>query len=491
MYRLVLGGLLFLAAVSVIASALSWLPFRPFQLIFSLAILLIACWLSNKVFALFTKAATTPESAFITGLIMFFIFGPLESVHGGLVLAVYGCVAMLSKYVLALHRKHIFNPAAVAAFIASVSGTALVSWWVATPVLFPFVLVIGLLFVRKVRKLELFLTFAAVATAVFTLLLVHSGASLSTGLRQFLLSWPLIFFGTVMITEPQTSPATGSDRLIYGAIIGLLFSLSFKIGPVSTSPEFALLVANIYAYFVSFRHRITLTLKEVVPLTREISEFVFLPSRAFSYTAGQYAEWTLPHRAPDGRGVRRFFTIVSAPEDPFVRLAMRLPVESSSFKRKLRSLTPGAHLSMTGIAGTFTLPNDPNEKIAAIAGGIGLTPFMSMFRHLAERHEHRDITLIYSVTSPLDFAYQQELDSLAPAIGLTVIYLPSDYAELTGWEGLYGYVTPELVRKQIKDYDKRTWYLSGPDAMVRNYKGMIHSLGVPYARIKTDYFQGL
>lgn len=491
MYRLVLLSLWFLAVVSLVLAFFRVLPFTALQLSVSLLVLVFTAWLSNKVLALFARAAPTPESSVVTGLILFFIFAPVHSIGNALVLAGFACIAMASKYILAYKRKHIFNPAAVAALIASVLGGGLATWWVGMPLLLPFVALIGFLIVRKLRRFDLVLTFLLVASVVFAVRVLLSGTSLTLGLEQFLLSWPLIFFATVMLTEPQTTPPQGSDRLIYATIVGLFFSLAFKIGPVSATPELALFVGNIFSYAVSFRNRIVLTLKEVVPLTRDIFEFVFLPNTAFTFEPGQYAEWTLSHRSSDKRGVRRFFTIASAPEDPFVRVGMRVPVEGSTFKSRLHTLTPGSRISMTGVAGGFTLPEDPNEKIAAIAGGIGITPFMSMFRHLAERHEHRDITLIYSATSPLDFAYKEELEEIAPSIGLTIVYLPTDYTELTSWEGKSGYLSEAIIREDISDFADRTWYLSGPNAMVTSYKELIQSLGVSRLRIRTDYFPGL
>lgn len=491
MYRLTMMGLLSLAVISIACAFFQTLPYTALDLTISLIVLLVATRLSNMLFALFAKAAPTPESSLITGLILFFILTPLQSIHDGLVLALIACIAMLSKYVLVFRRKHIFNPAAVGALFASVTGIGVASWWIGTPILLPFVLVLGFLIARKTRRLDLTIAFFVVATGTFAVRLLVSHISYVAGFTQFVFSWPLFFFAGIMLTEPQTTPPYKNDRLIYGTLVGLLFSLAFKVGPVSATPEFALLMGNIFSFVVGFKRRVTLTFKEALPLTRDIYEFVFLPKQSFRFESGQYAEWTLLHRRVDTRGVRRFFTIASSPHDPFVRLGMRVPVEGSSFKATMRELTKGAVISMTGVAGEFTLPEKKDEKIAAIAGGIGITPFMSMFRHLAERREHRDMVLIYAANSPLDFAYQKEIDALADSIGLTVIYLPTDFTEMTDWNGRSGYVTDLLIRDEIRDYKNRTWYLSGPDAMVRNYKGLLKGMGLSGLAIKTDYFPGL
>ncbi len=492
MYRLVLSSLAILAAISLVLAFFGMLPFSAIDLAISFVILIFTARIVNGACALFFKASPTPESAYITGLILFFILSPIQNAHDALILILAATIAMLSKYLLVLRKQHIFNPAALSAFILTLCGSAAASWWVATPVLLPFVIVVGLLIVRKIRRFDLFCSFFVTAIFVF---IVHAELSstdtaLFTTLIQFLISWPLIFLGTIMLTEPQTMPTSHIDRIIYGTLVGFLFSISFTLGPLTATPEFALIVGNMYALAVSNRRRITLTLHSITQLAHDTYEYAFIPNNPISFAPGQYMEWTTPHEKVDKRGIRRYFTIASAPGDTYIRAGMKLPVEGSSFKRRLRSMKIGTAISAVNITGHFTMPKDPNEPIAAIAGGIGITPFMSMFRYLHSRGEHRDIVLIYCAPTPLDFAYREEIDSYKDTIGLRVIYLPTDFEEMVGWKGASGFVTDTLIKREIKDFSKRHWYLSGPSAMVDAYKKLIRTLGTPDNKIKTDYFPG-
>jgi ferredoxin-NADP reductase/Na+-translocating ferredoxin:NAD+ oxidoreductase RnfD subunit len=491
MYQLVLQGLSVLVFISIVFAFFGLLPFTALDLLVSLVILVFSAFVSNALFALIFKANPTKESTFITALILFFIFAPLQDAHDGALLMLAAFVAIASKYLLAWNKKHLFNPAAVAAFVFSVAGLGIDTWWVATPILLPFVLVVGLLFVRKVRRFDLFVSFILISTIVFSIRSMLLGTAPIAALLVFFGSFPVIFFGTVMLTEPQTSPHTKNDRGIYGGIVGVFFSLSFNFGPLASTPEFALLVGNIYAFAVSsLRRRITLTLHSSKQVSREVYEFLFEPSQPFAFQAGQYMEWTAPHAHPDSRGIRRFFTIASAPSDVFVRLGVRLPVESSTFKDVLKNIRKNATLSATGVAGDFILPKDPAQKIAAIAGGIGITPFMSMFRQLAQDGQRRNITLIYVAASPLDFAYQEELNEIQAKIGLTILYLPTGFTELNNWKGPSGYLTDVLIQEKIPDFKERCWYLSGPNAMVEDYSWIIRKMGVQSRAIHKDYFPG-
>jgi ferredoxin-NADP reductase len=507
MYRLVLLSLVVLVIVSIGCSMLGALPFTPFSLLFSVLILVLAARISNAAFALFTQATPTPESAYITALILFFILAPVQSATQSLYLALAAVIAMLSKYVFVVGKKHIFNPAAFSVFVFSVFGSGIATWWVATPVLLLFTTVIGLLIVRKLRRFDVFFTFIAVAMIVF---IARAGAAMPSGAPlisaaplipatlQFLTSFPLIFFGAIMLMDPQTMPSSKSGCRWYAVLVGLLFSLSFEFRfgflILSATPEFALLVGNLYSFIVGARRRIELSFHSVeMPLKdkrKGVYEYTFVPHTAFRFQPGQYLEWTIPHGSPDKRGIRRYFTISSAPSDPFVRVGIHVPPESSTFKDALGALTKGTVVSAANVAGEFVLPRDPNESVAAIAGGIGITPFMSMFRQLAVDRRRRDIVLIYTAASPLDFAYQDELDSIKDSIGLRVLYLPTDFEELTNWAGPSGFLTSDFIRKEVRDFKTRHWYLSGPTGTVDSYTSLLRALAVPRSSIKTEHFPG-
>ena len=491
-YRLTLTGLGILAGISILEALLGWYPYSAIELLLSLVILLFATRTTNALCALFTKATPTPESAYITALILFFILSPLQSAADGVVFLIAGALAMLSKYAFAWGKVHIFNPAAFAVLAVSIAGTGLAVWWVATPLLFPFIFVIGLLVVRKVHRFDLFLTFAAVAILFFVVREGLVGAISLSSLTQFILTTPLFFAGTFMLVDPQTSPLTKTARSWYGIIVGVLSSVSFTIGPIITSPALALLIGNIFSFLTAKRKRIALSLQNVVQLSAETYEFEFVPSQMPVFVPGQHMEWTLPHTSVDMRGTRRYFAITSAPTEPVVRFATTIPIETSTFKETLltfknvqkKNTQNDTRMSATNVSGEFILPKDPNQKILAISGGISIAPFISMFRYLAIQGERRDIVLIYSAKTPLEFVYQKEIESFKDAIGLRVTYLPIDFPELSGWSGLSGKVTQEFIQKEVRDFKKRCWYLSGSAEQIAEYREISRVLGISKKAVK-------
>src|SRR5579863_805097 len=170
MYRLVLYYLIGLIGVAIVLSFLGVLPYDPFGLFFSSVFLTFACWVTNTIFAKTYKVPTNMESAYISALILALIITPLSSFHDLWFLGWAAVWAMASKYILAINGKHLFNPVAFAVALTALTLNQTASWWVGSGPTLAFVLVGGLLIMRKTRRGELVFSFLA-AAAVTTLAL--------------------------------------------------------------------------------------------------------------------------------------------------------------------------------------------------------------------------------------------------------------------------------------------------------------------------------
>ncbi len=491
MYRLVLYLLTGLSVIGILFGFLNILPYSGAQFSGSLVVILISSFLSNLLFAKIVKADTNVESFWITAFILFLVLAPIASSSDLIVTVLISVIAMGSKYFLTYDKKHIFNPAAIGMFLAGLFGYGNSIWWIGSAVMLPFVFVAGLLIVRKIRRFRLFFTFIGVSIFTVTLFSLKNGVNISDSLVQVFTSWPLIFFGTVMLTEPFTTPPNKKYRTIYGIIVGILFGSQFSIGPLFASPEFALIAGNLYSFIVSPKGKLILKFKERVELAPTIFEFVFIHNGPFKYLAGQYLEWTLPHKKPDSRGIRRYFTIASAPEEEFVKLGVKIiPSKSSSFKRALFDLKPGSRLTADQLAGDFTLREDSNKKFIFIAGGIGITPFRSMIQSQIKAGRTTEVILFYSASNIQEFVYK-DIFKNAEKLGVKTVYIYGGKEKATkNWTGEIGYITGDMIKKYAPDFKERVYYLSGPVAMVNNYKKLLTGVGLRSSQIITDYFPG-
>ncbi len=335
MYRLVLYYLIFLLAAALLLSFAHVLAYNPFAMLLSTSFLLLACTATNRIFARVFDVPTNVESAYITALILALIITPLKSYNDLWFLGWASVLAMASKYILAIKGKHVFNPVALAVVLTYFTVNQSASWWVGDASLLPFVLVGGLLIVRKIRRFDLVLSFILAAVSAILVASLFSGQNLFTGLQGTILYSPFLFFAFVLITEPLTTPPTRKLRIYYGALVGFFFTPLFHLGSFYTTPELALLIGNVFSYIVSPKTKLVLQLKDRARLAPDVYEFVFATSRKLAFEPGQYMEWTLGHHDPDSRGNRRYFTLASAPTERFLKVGVKFYPHSSSFKKAM------------------------------------------------------------------------------------------------------------------------------------------------------------
>ncbi|MDB4940436.1 MAG: oxidoreductase [Candidatus Doudnabacteria bacterium] len=494
MYRLVLYYLIGLLLAAVALSALAILPYAPIAIIYSSLILVVICWISNKVLGSLFKVSINIESSLITALILALIISPPESGQYLSVLPFYflaGIVAMASKFLINIGKKHIFNPAALAVAVTGIAIGASASWWVGTASLLPFVLIGGILMLRKLRQFDLAVAFL-IAVILTTITIGSVNGHIVTSLLKAFSSSPLLFFVFVMLTEPLTMPPNRDGRIAYGVLVGMLFSPLVHFGQTYFSPELALLVGNVFAYLVSPKGRHVFVIKEVREASTGVFDFVMETEKKFKFKAGQYMEWTLGHNKPDSRGNRRYFTLASSPTESEVLLGVKFYENSSSFKKEMLNLKPGDVITAGQLAGEFTLPNNKEDKLAFIAGGIGVTPFRSMIKYLVDKNEKRDLKMLYSNRRIEEVAYWELFNQAYQQLGFSTIYTLTDLDRIPEeWRGSRGFINAAMISKEIPDFKERKFYISGSHQMVSAIKEELSQIGVSYKNIKTDFFPGL
>jgi ferredoxin-NADP reductase len=494
MYRLVvyvIGGLL---VAAFILGGLHVLPFSPWMLAFETAFITAVCVLANAAFAKAFDAPVNVESLYISALILTLIITPPASLHDThfFEFAVWASLwAMASKFILAIGRKHLFNPAAFAVVLTALTLNQSASWWVGTLPMLPFVAIGGFLITRKILRADLVLSFLAVSLALTIAPYLTTPARWPAIVWRVVASTPLIFFATVMLTEPLTTPPTRRLRLGYGALTGVLYAPWVHIGAIFSTPELALVVSNIFSYLVSPKQKLLLQLTRIVPIGTDTYDFWFTSKARLHFQPGQYMEWTLPHERPDNRGNRRYFTIASSPTEREIGIGVKVsPQSSSSFKKRLLEMRRGDVIVASQLAGDFVMPKDRGEKLAFIAGGIGVTPFRSMVQSLVDRKQRRDIVVLYSNRFVEEVAYA-DVFAAATGVGVRTVHVLTDRsAAPRGWRGETGRVDEAMIARQIPDYAERRFFLSGPHAMVTAFEQVLQRMGVSRAQITIDFFPG-
>ena len=144
------------------------------------------------------------------------------------------------------------------------------------------------------------------------------------------------------------------------------------------------------------------------------------------------------------------------------------------------------------IAGDFTLPKDPKQKLVFMAGGTGITPFRSMLKYLLDMHQRRDIVLLYANRTADEIAYKDILSEAQTKLGIKVFCtLTNTKAIPRNWPGFVGRIDERVIRAAVPDYKERTFYVSGSLDMVRAYEHILKNMRVRHDQIKKDLFPGL
>lgn len=491
MYRVILYYLITLWIIALIFSFLGVLPYTPISMIISLIILLAVSWATNNIFSYVFKVPANIESIYISVFILALIITPATTPTEYMFLGWASVIAMSSKYIFTIKHKHIFNPVAFSVAITAIFLNQTASWWIGTIVMIPFVLFGGLMIIKKIKRVDLTLSFFLVALITILTPIFLKGGNILNTLDKALLYSPLLFFTFVMITEPLTTPPSRFLRILYGTLVGFLFAPQIHIGSIYLTPELALLFGNLFSYLISPKERLTLKLNKMIQLAPYTGEFVFEKDMPFSFKPGQYLELTLGHNNADNRGYRRYFTIASSPTEKELLLGVKFYENPSSFKKALLKMKKDDTIIASQLSGDFILPRNEKRKLVFIAGGIGITPFRSMIKYLIDTKQKRDIVLIYANKTEEDIAYKDILNSASRNFNLKIIYLINDLKDKTKeWKGKIGYVNNKIIFEEIKDYKERTFYISGPPSMVSGTEKTIKNLGIKRSHIKTDFFPG-
>lgn len=204
----------------------------------------------------------------------------------------------------------------------------------------------------------------------------------------------------------------------------------------------------------------------------------------FQFAPGQF----MPVRIKvEGKELTRCYSISSSPSSPgYLEISVkRQGVVSNALHATVR---PGALLSIRQPAGSFRYPGDDDRPVVLIAGGIGITPLMSMLRHAVATHPTRPITLLYGAHTEGDFAFRDELECLARRHPQFHLHL----AAATGPTAPHVYpgrIDSALIDAAAPDIAHSLVLLCGPAPMIDALRTALLEVGVPPAQIRHEVFE--
>lgn len=225
---------------------------------------------------------------------------------------------------------------------------------------------------------------------------------------------------------------------------------------------------------------------------KDIETFIFEKPSGFEYKAGQYAHFDLSELThPDVRGNSHHFTLSSSPTEDYISFTTKIRKESG-YKQTFLELKVGDAVTIRKIKGMFTLENEATTTPQIfIAGGIGITPYRSIIRYIADKNLTVPVSLIYSASTSSELAFKRELDEIAQKHGnVTISYTVTEAEEDDQWIGLRGRIDEDMIRSLVPDLNAPVFWLCGPPAMVSAMEELLANLSVSQDRIKTERFTG-
>ncbi len=217
-------------------------------------------------------------------------------------------------------------------------------------------------------------------------------------------------------------------------------------------------------------------------------QFSFKLDEELTFKAGQYCFITLKElKYPDGRGNKRHFSIVNSPNlGGTLTFATRLT--GSGFKKTLEEMPKDTEVELGPLAGTFTLPEDKNKQLVFIAGGIGITPFMSILKYVAEEKLPYKITLLYSNRNQESTAFFEEIQTLKSEIPNLKLILTMTEDE--GWTGEKRKIDAAFIKEYFPNVMDNFYMVVGPPPMTEAVQNSLMETGVLPENIKLEKFTG-
>lgn len=318
------------------------------------------------------------------------------------------------------------------------------------------------------------------------------------------LLWPMIF-GLIVVL---LALVTVGSALLYGRlhlnyetfkqmhwfnfiILPIIFTHSLLLGTdLGNQPPlrifwyflgglYLLLVAVILWKRVQVRRNLS-QITDVVQETPDTWSLHFKGGKP-DHKPGQFMMLSLLHNGH--RGEPHPFTIASSPTSGDLSVSVKAV---GDFTSTVKDTTPadGAYIDMP--YGTFSFLNYDAPNLVFIAGGIGITPFMSMLRYMADKKLEQNVILIWGNKTEKDIAFKGELEQIAAAMpSLRVIHVLSNQPE---WHGKKGYVDTEFLRKHLDGVANPQVFVCGPPVMMTKVVRALQQTGVPKTRIHFERF---
>jgi ferredoxin-NADP reductase len=219
--------------------------------------------------------------------------------------------------------------------------------------------------------------------------------------------------------------------------------------------------------------------------------FHFEKPSGFNFQAGQFADVTLTDPPEtDAEGNTRTFSIASPPFANELMFTTRM--RETAFKRSLKKVPLATAVKIGSAAGSFTLHKNPAKPAVFLAGGIGITPFLSIVRQADRDRLPQKLYLFYSNRRPEDASFLDTLQTLERTnLNFRLICTMTEMSKSTKeWKSETVPIDKEMLSRHLAILHGPIYYIAGPPAMVSAMRQTLVSAEVDEDDIRAEEFAG-
>ena len=225
-------------------------------------------------------------------------------------------------------------------------------------------------------------------------------------------------------------------------------------------------------------------ISQIITRTSDVTSFRFPKPAGMDYKPGQFFFVNIKAA---GKELQHHFSFSSSPtEQDHFEFTKKLT--DHEFSMALKTIKVGDWALIDAPYGQFTFEGE-YPKIALLAGGIGITPFMSICKYATDKSLQSKITLFYGCRTENDIAFRQEFESLAQQNQNLKLHFVLNQAS-PDWKGATGIITADMIKQELPDFKENIFYCCGPPGMVTAMGQLIEGIGLPKSQLKLEYFTG-
>lgn len=200
---------------------------------------------------------------------------------------------------------------------------------------------------------------------------------------------------------------------------------------------------------------------------------------AFRFLPGQWVDLGI---VLDGQMQTSGFSVTTSPlHAGEIELAIKISAKHPVARWIHEQARPGDIVQVTQGHGPFVFLPEMGDNLVLIGGGVGITPLLSIFRHVRDAGLSTQTHLLYSVSDSQEILFRDELEAAARARPNLHVHITVTQPD-PSWHGLTGRIDP-IKLHALGVPDDTLYYLCGPKGMVEDMSTLLHDLGVPMNRV--------